>query len=125
VVRDAVLVIDDDPDFRDLVDTVLGFQGISVFSAADCREGLALLVRERQRIALILLDYWMPGMSPVHCAACLRAHAGEDIQIVLVTAAANTADRATELGIARWLSKPFGMEQLGHLARSALGKEGA
>ena len=120
MVRDAVLVIDDDPDFRDLVATVLLDQGISTLGAANCREGLALLDGERTRVGLILLDYWMPGMTPVDCAACLRQRAGKDIEIVLVTAAANARARAAELGLGRWLAKPFGLDQLGRLVKRAL-----
>jgi CheY-like chemotaxis protein len=114
--RDAVLVIDDDPDFRELVRLLLEDKGIRVLEAADCAAGLAVLDRDGARVRLVLLDYWMPGKTPIECARCLQRRTGSEIDVVLVTAAADAAKRAGELGIARYLSKPFGAEQLERLA---------
>jgi DNA-binding response OmpR family regulator len=120
VKRDTVLVIDDDADFRDLVGIILEAQGKRVVGAADCAHGLALLERERERVGLILLDYWMPGMAPCECARRVREQSGEDVCIVLVTAAAESAQRAAELHLSRWLSKPFHMTQLERLAAECM-----
>lgn len=117
--RDAVLVIDDDSDFREIVRTVLEDQGIVVFEAAECRAGVAILELQRDRLCLVLVDYWMPGMSPRECSTCLQKLAGTDIPIILVTAAANPGARAAELGLARWLSKPFELAQLSRLVRAS------
>src|SRR5579863_1370059 len=100
--RDAVLVIDDDPDFREMVRLLLG-DLVTVFEAADCAAGLALLDRERARVRLVLLDYWMPGKTPAECAHCLLQHKDPEVEIVLVTAATNAAERAAELGLSRYL----------------------
>jgi CheY-like chemotaxis protein len=113
--RDAVLVIDDDPDFREMVQMLLG-DSVTVFEAADCAAGLELLERERARVRLVLLDYWMPGKTPGECARCLMERAAPGVDVVLVTAAPNAAERAAELGIPRYLSKPFEIEQLERLA---------
>jgi CheY-like chemotaxis protein len=113
--RDAVLVIDDDPDFREMIRLLLGDM-VTVFEAPDCATGLELLERERARIRLVLLDYWMPGKTPIECARCLMERKPREVDIVLVTAASNAAERAAELGISRFLSKPFEIEQLERLA---------
>jgi CheY-like chemotaxis protein len=113
--RDTILVIDDDPDFREAVRLLLEALGASVLEAPDCTAGIALLGRERSRVRVVLLDYWMPGKTPRDCARCLHELAGKDVEVVLVTAAANPAERAAELGIARYLSKPFEIEQLERL----------
>jgi CheY-like chemotaxis protein len=115
VERNTVLVIDDDPDFREAVRLLLEEMGVTVLEAPDCAVGLSLLQRERAHVRLILLDYWMPGKTPVECAHCLHDCAGKEVEMVLVTAAANPAERAAELGIARYLSKPFEVEQLERL----------
>jgi CheY-like chemotaxis protein len=114
--RDAVLVIDDDPDFREVVRMLLEDKGVAVFEAPDGAAGLAVLARERARVRLVLLDYWMPGMKPAECAHALSECAGPEVQVVLVTAAADPGERAAELGLARYLSKPFEGEQLERLA---------
>jgi DNA-binding NtrC family response regulator len=117
--RNTVLVIDDDPDFREAVVVVLEDMGVRVLEASDCAEGLALLERERETVRLVLLDYWMPGMTPVACSKALRTCTDSDIEIILVTAAATPAKYAAELGLARYLKKPFAIEQLrGVVARS-------
>jgi len=114
----AVLVIDDDPDYREVVRGLLESWGLVVVEAPDCATGLAVLARERARVRVVLLDYWMPGMMPVECARALLDLAGGEIEIVLVTAAANASKRASELGIERYLSKPF---ESGQLERLVLG----
>jgi CheY-like chemotaxis protein len=117
--RNAVLVIDDDPDFREMVRMLLEEKRVAVLEAADCTAGLALLDRERARVRLVLLDYWMPGKTPMECARCLKERTGSEIDVVLVTASADAAQRAAELGIARHLSKPFDAEQLERLVTAA------
>ncbi len=97
---------------------------LTVFEAPDCSIGLAVLLRERSHLRLVLLDYWMPGNTPLECARCLLDHKDPETAVVLVTAAANPAARAAELGIPRYLSKPFETEQLERLALGvAAGRE--
>jgi CheY-like chemotaxis protein len=108
----ALIVIDDDPDFRGLIVDIGKMRGITVLEAADCRQALQMLDREKDRIRLILLDYFMPGMEPSQCAAAVIAKAGSSIPIVLATAAVNAASRAAELRLSEWLSKPFEMAAL-------------
>jgi CheY-like chemotaxis protein len=110
--RDAVLVVDDDADFREAVRIFLEAKGFVALEASDGDAALAQVDREGERVRLVLLDYWMPGMKPDECARKLRARLGPDIPIVLVTAARSAAERAAELGLERYLSKPFAMEQL-------------
>jgi CheY-like chemotaxis protein len=116
----AVLLIDDDPDYRELLRGFLEGKGFVVFEARDAAAGLYQLEKERPQIGLILLDYFMPGMEPLACAAALRERAGADIVIVLVTAAPNAGQCAGRLGLSRWLSKPFDLDQLGTLVRTVL-----
>jgi CheY-like chemotaxis protein len=110
--RDAVLVIDDDADCRQLIETLGEICGVPVLQAPDCKAGLKVIECEGSRIKIILLDYLMPGMEPAKCAASIIAAAGRAIQIVLITAAADAASRAAELKVSRWLSKPFEMTSL-------------
>ncbi len=110
--RDGVLVVDDDPDFRELVHAILEPMGVAVFDAPDCCAGIVVLQRERERLRVVLLDYLMPGMSPAECALEMRKQEGAEVSIVLVTAAMHPGSRAAELGLTHWLSKPFDIHQL-------------
>jgi CheY-like chemotaxis protein len=105
--RPAVLLVDDDPDFRELVVLLLERQGVRVLEAADCAQAIEVAERERESIFLVLLDYSMPGMEPSCCAGKLRAVLGEATRMVLCTAAVDPRKRAAELCLREWLSKPF------------------
>ncbi len=59
----AILLVDDDPNFTELLSRFLQDQGYSVFTAANGWE--ALLVLDQQGIDLILLDVMMPGMDGI------------------------------------------------------------
>ena len=116
----AVLVIDDDPNFREMMVLAGQLWGITVLEAGNCGQALQVLDRERNRIRLILLDYYMPGMEPRQCAASLIANAGRSIPIILVTASVDPAARAAELQLSQWLSKPFDITALEVLVKKAI-----
>jgi two-component system, OmpR family, phosphate regulon response regulator PhoB len=114
----AILIVDDDADLRDLIRFVVEPTGVAVVDAADCREAIAVLQAHRDRIRLVLLDYFMPGADPTSCARALCDMAGPE-RVVLCTAAADPAGRAAEIGLSRWLAKPFALETLESLVRDA------
>jgi DNA-binding response OmpR family regulator len=110
--RATVLVIDDDPDFRELVRLYIENDRIEVLEAEDCVRGVALLRKIRDRVNVVLLDYWMPNMEPARCAACIRELVRPSTRLLLVTAAVDARKRAAELGLKEWLSKPFDFDTL-------------
>jgi CheY-like chemotaxis protein len=118
--NDAILVIDDDADLRDLVRLVVESADVDVVEAATCVEGIAALRANRERIRLVLLDYFMPGMDPTSCAKQL-CRLVDPTMIVLCTAAADPSERAAEIGLSRWLAKPFALEALESLVHEAAG----
>jgi CheY-like chemotaxis protein len=119
ILRNTVLVIDDDPDCRDLIEALAQIRSVPVLQAHDCGEGLRVLEREHRRIKIILLDYFMPGMEPTKCVASIVARAGTAIPVVLITAAVNATARAAELNVSRCLSKPFDIAALETLLTEA------
>ena len=115
---DAILVIDDDADLRDLVRLIAEPTNVDVVEAATCAEGISKLRANRERVCLVLLDYFMPGIDPVCCARELSSLTSSTV-IVLCTAAVDPAARAAELGLSRWLGKPFDVDVLETLVREA------
>jgi CheY-like chemotaxis protein len=113
--RDSVLIIDDDPYLRELIDTIGHSCNVPVLQAADCGGGLKILENNGRRIKMILLDYFMPGMQPLQCLGEIVARAGPKIPVVLITAAVDPSARAAELKINRWISKPFDASAMSHL----------
>ena len=118
--EDAILVIDDDPDLRDLIRLVVESTDVDVVDAATGVEGIAALRANRDRIRLVLLDYFMPGMDPTSCAKEL-CRLVDSTMIVLCTAATDPSGRAAEVGLSRWLAKPFAVEALESLVHQAVG----
>jgi DNA-binding response OmpR family regulator len=116
--NDAILIIDDDADLRELVRLVAEAIDIDVVEAATCVEGIAALGANHDRIRLVLLDYFMPGIDPSSCAREL-CRLVDSTMIVLCTAAADPSARAAEVGLSRCLAKPFAVEALESLVREA------
>jgi phosphoserine phosphatase RsbU/P len=104
----TILVIDDGPDNRMLLEAVLGRAGYRVLSAEHGEQGLEILQREVP--ALILLDYSMPGLSGPEVAQRIRADARHlATPIILLTASteADHVDQAFAAGADDYVTKPF------------------
>jgi len=110
--RDRVVVIDDDADFREMVDLCLAGGDIVTLGAATCCDALPILERERGRLRLVLLDYFMPGLAPAACVRAVLDRVDRDVPVVLVSAAVDIAARAAEVGLPRFLAKPFDIADL-------------
>ena len=104
-----VLLIDDDPDIRQIARLSLErLGGLRVACAASGREGVAMLADELPDV--ILLDVTMPEMDgPETLAALRRCPKGESVPVFFLTAASRPADmqRLLALGAAGILHKPF------------------
>jgi CheY-like chemotaxis protein len=105
-----VLVVDDDPDIRDLVQLTLEPQGYRVLAAADGETALQAL--SDSAIHLILLDMRMPVMDGWTFARVYREQPGGRVPIVVVTAATDAAGRAAEIAAEGHLGKPFDLSEL-------------
>jgi two-component system alkaline phosphatase synthesis response regulator PhoP len=108
-----ILVADDDPDILSIVSMSLETQGYEVFKASNGREAVDL-AREH-RPDLIILDMMMPVMSGYEAVAELKAdESTKEISIVGLSAKAMATDmeRATDVGIDGYITKPFRIAQV-------------
>ena len=109
--RDLVLVIDDDPNVRELVERFLRKEGLQVRTATGGEEGLRL-AREL-RPAAITLDVMMPGIDGWALLAALKTDpATADIPVIMLTIVDNP-QRGYALGAADYLTKPIDWPRLG------------
>ncbi|MEG3926828.1 urea ABC transporter substrate-binding protein [Microcoleus sp. D3_18a_C4] len=100
----TVLVIDDDPDARDLMTRCLSKQGFRVRSSASGQGGL-LLAKELLPDA-ILLDVMMPSMDGWAVLSALKADPDlVDIPVIMITFL-DDKNQGLELGAAEYLRKP-------------------
>jgi DNA-binding response OmpR family regulator len=125
-----ILVVDDDPDIREILALVLGAEGHDVISAADGAEALAILVRATQglspEISLVVLDLMMPIMSGAQLVGHMRTIAAlAHVQVVVLSGDVRGADIARELGIATYLVKPVDLITLMRAVRDALSRTAA
>ena len=105
-----VLVVDDDPSLRDLIDWGLSDLGYRVATASN---GAAALQAVRQETpCVILLDMRMPIMDGWTFARQYRALPGPHAPIVVITAARDAAEWAGEVNAAGYLGKPFDLDEL-------------
>jgi len=99
-----VLIVEDDPDLRGLLRTMLAMEGLDVDEAPHGRAALDSM--QRRRPDLILLDMRMPIMDGwAFCRELDRQ--GDRPKVIVLTAAADPAERAAEVRADGWLGKPF------------------
>jgi CheY-like chemotaxis protein len=117
----TVLLIDDDPTNRLLVERVAArAPGVALLAAETGREGLELARRESPH--LVLLDLRLPDLPGEEVLARLRADAVTDaIPVVVLSGEAHPAgiERLRGLGAADYLTKPLDIEKLVEILRGA------
>jgi CheY-like chemotaxis protein len=106
----AVLVIDDDPAARDLIERALRSEGIQVATAADGAQGLRLARSLRPDV--ITLDVLMPGLDGWAVLSALKADPElADIPVVLVSML-DEQHLGYAVGAAEYLTKPIKRQRL-------------
>lgn len=108
-----ILVVDDDQDIRETVVEVLADEGYEVIGASDGAEALRVMRAASSLPALIFLDLMMPGMSGADFLVAQRADpALVAAPVVLISADADLAVKAANLGVTEFLRKPVRLKVL-------------
>lgn len=104
--RGKILVVDDEPNIRELLSIYLKGKGYEVFTAADGEEALSMA--RRQRPHLVLLDIMMPNMDGMTALKRLR-EADPSMSIIMSTALTDLtrAQECLKLGAVDYITKPF------------------
>lgn len=115
----TVLVVDDEPQIRSSLRGILAEEGLQVLEAADGRQALSLVRRERPE--LVILDIWMPEMDGLQFLEALRDEAPSPA-VIMISGHGNieTAVRATKLGAFDFIEKPFSLDGLLRVVHRAL-----
>ncbi len=103
-----ILVVDDEPRVREMIEFRLRQYGYDVLQAADGRE--ALTVARKEQPDLVLLDVMMPELDGFQVCSRLKQHeATEHIPVVMLTAKAEAKDvtRAFNSGAVDYVVKPY------------------
>jgi DNA-binding response OmpR family regulator len=108
----SILVVDDDPNIRSLLQQELTEAGYSVRLAEDGRKALTLIREEIP--GLIILDVMMPDMNGFDVAAVLKNDPSTMAIPIIILSIVEDKERGFRLGVDRYLTKPIDTVTLFH-----------
>lgn len=110
MIKNTVLVVDDDKEIVDAIDIYLRNEGINVIKAYDGIEALEALMEKD--IHLILMDIMMPKLDGIKATIKIRQE--KNIPIILVSAKGEDTDKILGLNIGAddYITKPFNLLEL-------------
>jgi DNA-binding response OmpR family regulator len=117
-----ILVVDDEPNIREVVGLYLRRDGHAVVSAADGEE--ALEIYRRTRPDLVVLDLMLPKVSGLE--VCRRIQAERRVPLIMLTARGEEEDRIVGLGLGAddYVVKPFSPRELAARVGAVLRRTG-
>lgn len=107
-----ILIVDDEPDIRQLVSEILEDEGYEVNTAENANEAKKLL---RKRCPdLVLLDIWMPGQDGISLLKDLKETDSLNCPVIMMSGhgTIETAVEATRLGASDFIEKPLSMAKM-------------
>jgi DNA-binding response OmpR family regulator len=110
-----VLVVDDDRDTRDMLQVALEQRGFVVVLTSSGKR--AVILARQENPDLILLDLKLPGMDGYEVLQRLKSASDTvDIPVVVITGSLTDEEvkqkKVLSLGAARFLTKPFAVDEL-------------
>jgi len=131
-----VLIVEDDPAVRDVVEHALSREGMGTQTAGDGEAALEQMRREAEPFDLVVLDVMLPGMDGVSVCREIRAgdagSASSDVPIIMLTARSDETSVVVglEVGADDYITKPFRPRELvgrvrAHLRRRRLDSKNA
>ncbi|MDA8424614.1 MAG: response regulator transcription factor [Treponema sp.] len=117
----TVLVVEDDPEIRELLAFALGKEGWTMVAAADAEEGLARLAVANPDV--VVLDIMLPGMDGLDFLRKVKADpALRRLPVIMTTAKGEDSDvvAGLELGAEDYVVKPYSPKVLVARIRAAL-----
>ena len=118
--RATILIVDDEPDVREVLEEYLVTHGYAAIGAESA--SVARTLAARHPIDVALVDIHMPGEDGLSLARHLRERYA-NIAIVMLTSAATVVDRIVglEMGADDYITKPFSPRKLVERINGILG----
>src|SRR5215467_3167258 len=115
-----ILIVDDDPGQRSLLDSFLRSQGFETITADSGQRALAVL--DAQTVNMMISDVRMPGMTGLETLRKAREK-HKVLPVLLVTAYADIRDAVGAMrdGALNYLAKPIDLDELLQTVRQATG----
>jgi lysophospholipase len=122
VLKNKILVIDDDPNIVELLKHRLKANGYEIVTASNGEEGLAQVKKENPD--LVLVDVLMPKMDGYTFVRTLRKNPEtESVPVIVITAKDKMKDLFDLEGIQGYMIKPYQPEELLELVKGYIGKK--
>lgn len=117
--NDTVLIVDDEPDIRELLEITLGRMSLNTYAAADLDSARKLL--EERSFNLCLTDMRLPDGDGIELVEYIQEHHSE-LPVAVITAhgSTETAIKALKAGAFDFVSKPVDLHKLRDLVNAAL-----
>jgi CheY-like chemotaxis protein len=124
--NNKVLIADDDPTIRMMVQSILEAEGYNVVAAEDGRQASEFLEQRdfASDLAFIVLDVMMPGMTGLDVLTRIKLHSVTSaIPVIMLTGENKDSDimAGYEQGADYYITKPFTRQQLIFGIQTALG----
>lgn len=103
--QERILVVDDDPEMRDLLQSLLEARGFTVFTASDGESALHLL--HQVGPDLVILDILMPGMDGKEVCQRIRRHSAVPILFLTAVDQVDSIVDGLNRGADDYMTKPF------------------
>lgn len=120
--KDRILVVDDDPESRDILKRLLTLSDYEVETVESGRDAVELL--KRAEFKLVLTDIVMPEMDGLELLSHVKSHY-PNIPVIMVTGRASNESKkeALENGAEGLLFKPYTRDQLMTIVNESLAKK--
>ena len=122
----SILVVEDEPDIRELLKFTLQRAEFDVLTAADAEEAGRLL--EGPLPSMAIIDWMLPGMSGIELAQRIRGDTlTKEMPIILLTARSEEVDKLQGFahGVDDYITKPFSPKELVARTKALLRRSGA
>jgi two-component system response regulator PilR (NtrC family) len=122
MIKDKILVADDEQSMREFLDIMLKKEGYKVSLASNGEEVVKLI--ENDLFDLVLLDIRMPRVDGISALKKIKAKSPETTVIMITAyASADTAIQAMKEGAYDYITKPFKVEEIKLIIKNALEKK--
>jgi CheY-like chemotaxis protein len=110
--REAILLVDDDPDVRDSLKALLELDGHPTVTASSAQEAIAAIAAHEP--ICVILDLLMPGVGGAELARRIRAENGNGMVLLALTGSVRESDQeaAERSGVDYVLHKPLDVDRL-------------
>jgi len=105
-----ILVIEDNPDIKEVLDYILKIEGYEVIP---CQDGTSLNSLDIIKPDIILMDDILAGIRGSALCQQLKADVRtKDLPVILISAMPNVRDTAAKCGADTYIEKPFNIDEL-------------